>query len=381
MGFPFRLARDKLNHCLSRIGSEDDIFKVFTVISYESAFQINKPDGLPCVKRPLKSPPLLTEIVNILELTCHPMQPTVMARATVIRDSYTSLNSIPNRSKRITPEQVLSNEPSLSILHTLSNLKHIADGAQDTRQSKLSPIRSNTISSRMSPNSRFYDECLYYLTSYANHSDIISFLVKHQQIRTALKYVHYQNVDADIFIRSLFMPYLRKGQAARLVQQMIELDDTLLVWKPFIIPLCAHLERTGLLNCLYLLQMLFKDPVRASMTCVRFYQHNCNTYTDLLAQSFHLVNAELHLTKELDLCQWQEIRIGSRTRETSSADGSRTPLEQRSLLMKMDSKTLNGHINTIARQLEVTKFLANCEQAGRETVKLLPKVRFRSVTF
>lgn len=227
----------------------------------------------------------------------------------------------------------------------------------------------------MSPNSRFYDECLYYLTSYANHSDILAFLVKHKQVRTALKYVYYQNVEADLFVRSLFMPYLRKGQAALLVQQMIELDDTLLIWKPFIIPLCAHLERSGLLNCLYLLQMLFKDPVRASMTCVRFYELNCFTYTDLLAQSFHLVNAEMHLTQELDLCQWQDIRIGGKAaRKTSSSDGSRTPVEQRSLLMKMDSKTLNGHINTIARQLEVTKFLANCEHAGRDTVKLLPKV-------
>lgn len=368
-------AREKFNHCLTRVGSEDDIFKVFTVISYESTFQINKPTGLPCVKRPNKSPPLLNEIIHILELTCHPMQPEVMARANVIRDSYTSLNSLPNRPKRLRPDEVVCNEPSLSILHTLSNLKNIADGIQDTPPNKLFSIRSNSISSRMSPNSRFYDECLYYLTTYANHSDILAFLVKHKQIRTALKYVHYQNVEADLFVRTLFMPYLRKGQASQLVQQMIELDDTLLIWKPFIIPLCAHLERSGLLNCLYLLQMLFKDPVRASMTCVRFYQNNCYTYSDLLAQSFHLVNAERHLTKELDLCQSQEMRVGYRARKTSSTDGSRTPVEQKSLLMKMDSKTLNGHINTIARQLEVTKFLANCEHAGRDTVKLLPKVR------
>lgn len=356
-------AREKFNHCLTKVSTEDDIFKVFTDISYESTFQINKPVELACIKRPPKSPPLLAEIVHILEMTSHPMQPAVMDRASVIQASYASLSSASNRSKRLSSDE--ANEPALSILHTLSNLKQIAAGVQEATTTKSSDKRrSNTISARMSPNSRFYDECLYYLTAYANHNDILMFLVKHLQIRSTLKYVHYQNVDADIFVRALFMPYLRKGQAAQLVQLMIELDDTLLIWKPYIIPLCAHLERNGLLNCLYLLQMLFKDPIRASMTCIRFYEKNCCTYSDLLAQSFHLVDAEMHLTKELDMCQWQEI----------GKDGRGAQRESKPLLMRMDSRTLNGHINTIARQLEATKFLANCEQANRHPLSLLTKV-------
>lgn len=355
------------------MSSDDDIFKVFTVVSYESTFQINKPEDLPCVRRPGKSPPLLAEIVHILELTCHPMQPEVVARATVIRDSNLSL-SAPSRLKGIRSDDQNRQEPSLSILRTLSNLKRISE------VSNVDSLSDNNVNvthaiTRMSPNSRFYDECLYYLTAYGNHDDILAFLVKHKQVRTALKYVHYQNVDAELFISKLFLPYLRKGHSAHLVQQMIELDETLFIWKPYIIPLCAHLERAGLLNCLYLLQMLFKDPIRASMTCVRFYEKNCTTYTDLLGQAFHLVNAEMHLTKELDLCQWEDIRVGTGSkRKTSMSDGCRPTPQNQPLLMKMDSKTLNGHINTIGRQLEVTKFLANCEQAGRETAKLLPKV-------
>ena len=41
----------------------------------------------------------------------------------------------------------------------------------------------------------------------------------------------------------------------------------------------------------------------------------------------------------------------------------------------MDSKSLNQHINTICGQIEASKFLAQCEENGKETVSLIPKVR------
>lgn len=66
---------------------------------------------------------------------------------------------------------------------------------------------------------------------------------------------------------------------------------------------------------------------------------------------------------ELELCQWEEISVTTKMTE-----------DVQSILMKMDSRILNSHINTIWRQIEVTKFLAKCEQDGRETVALLPKI-------
>lgn len=388
------VAREKFNLCLTKTAEEDDLFKVYTMISFESSFDITKIDKIPKIKRPTKTPPLLDEIIHILEITCHPAQPEVMARAVLIKDSNTSLSSQKSKQRK---ENIPCHEAALNILHTLSNLRNITKGSYSgstmdlssaagdgTKSSSTSigsrPSKKTTDSKRLSPMSRFYDECLHYLTAYGNHNDIVAFLVKHNQLLTALKYCIYQLVDSDIFVHTVFMPYIKQGRADTVINHMIDMDETLLIWKVYIIPLCRHLERMGFLNCLYHLQILFKDPVRASMTCVKFYTMNCSTYTELQANSFHLVNAQRHLQVELELCQWEEIKVNGSVRTdgqagtSTSAEDEAEQEKQRTLLMKMDSRTLNSHINTIWRQMEVTKFLAKCEQDGRETIKLLPKV-------
>lgn len=400
---------------------------MFATISYETQFSITVPAELPSIKRPAKSPPLLAEIISILESTCHPTQPDVLARAAVIRDSNTSLlgsmststtsGTAPNAKQifRLKTESMPCHEPAMNILHKLANLKHIANGTFEyessanggngnsgaTTTASTSDMNNSSSTSiatrsspagtapptvvdmkRLSPASRFYDECLYYLTAYANHSDIVAFLVKHRQTRTALKYIHYQSVDVEHFVHTLFMPHVRRGQAAAIVQHMCEMDETLVIWRRYIIAVCGHLERTGMLNSLYLLQLLFRDPVRASMTCVRFYERGATSYVDLQAQAFHLVTAEQHLTKELDLCQWEEIRVvrSSNEHPHQATQPRLRPSEAttRPVTMKWNSRTLNSHIGTIGRQLEVTKFLAACELAGRQTTRLLPAICMQS---
>lgn len=242
-------------------------------------------------------------------------------------------------------------------MHTLSNLKNITRGIYDGRMDNVSSSCRKLIGC-----SRFYDECLYYLTRYGSHNSILAFLIKHDQLATALKYFLHQNVDADAFIHVIFLPYLKTGKVDMIIELLIGMDDTLLVWKDVIIKTCWYLEHKGLLNSLYHLQILLKDPVRASMTCVKFYSMNCSTYRELQNNSFHLRNAQKHLQTELELCQWEEIG-------TTAGDD-----EQQSILMKMDSRTLNSHINTIWRQIEVTKFLAKCEQNGCDTVGMLMKI-------
>lgn len=111
------------------------------------------------------------------------------------------------------------------------------------------------------------------------------------------------------------------------------------------------------------MQILLKDPVRASMTCVLFYSMNCTNFTELANNSLHLMNAQKHLQTELELCQWEEIKI-----ENLKFDN------ETSLLMKMDSKSLNNHINTILRQIEVAKFLAACEKDEKNVFQILSKI-------
>ena len=213
-------------------------------------------------------------------------------------------------------------------------------------------------------NTRYFEESMYYLTTYGNHYDTLVFLMKHKQIVSALKYTLLQKVDPEIFTNLIVLPHLKIGELEAIIKLMVDFDDTLLIWKEYIVQFCRFLEVKGMLNSLYHMQTLLKDPIRASMTCVRFYSMNCRTFNDLHLHSHHLENAQKHLESELELCNWEEINV---------VDGEKLG-SQKSLLMKMDLKTLNGHINTILRQMEVAKFLANCESCGRETVTLMSKL-------
>lgn len=148
-----------------------------------------------------------------------------------------------------------------------------------------------------------------------------------------------------------------------IIQQMIDMDATLMMWKDYIIQICLMLEKRNLMNSLYQVQLLLKDTIRASMTCVRFYAINCTAYQDLRNNVHHLMNAQQHLKSELELCQWEEIK----------AQNKRTD-ENTSFVMKMEPKLLNQHINTIWLQIDASKFLGNCEESGKETLSLIPKV-------
>ncbi|KAG4076849.1 hypothetical protein HA402_006559 [Bradysia odoriphaga] len=355
----FDTAREKFSHCLTKTGTDDEISYLTSLILQESTDDLCEWNNSPKIKRPTKSPPLLDEIVSTLELTCRTHQPEVIARASVIKDSNTSLAS--NLSKK--REKIPLHEPALNIMHTLSNLKNISRGIYHGSSSgKCSSADESTNSRQVIKSSRLYDECLYYLTRYGSHNSILAFLIKNERLATALKYFLYENVDADSFISQIFLPFLKAGKIDNIINLLITMDNTLLIWKDVIIKTCCYLEHKGLLNSLYHMQVLLKDPVRASMTCVKFYSMNCSTYAELQNNSFHLINAQRHLQTELELCQWEEIP------SIPAAE------DQQSILMKMDSRKLNSHINTILRQIEVTKFLSTCEQKGCDTVALLAKI-------
>lgn len=215
------------------------------------------------------------------------------------------------------------------------------------------------------PHSRFYSESIFYLVNYGRHIDILRFLIKYKQIAKALKYTVVLHIPTEQFIQTIIMPHLKNGRLNVIVQQMIDMDETLMMWKEYIIQICLMLEKRNLLNSLYQIQLQLKDTVRASMTCVRFYTINCSSYLDLRNNSYHLMNAQKHLKSELELCQWEEIKA-----QTKRLD------ESVSLVMKMDSKSLNQHINTIWLQIDSAKFLAGCEENGKDTVNLISKVNF-----
>lgn len=326
--------------------------------------------------QPAKTQPLLLEILAVLEATCHPLHSDVLHKATAISQSNRSLASIKSRKK----ENLPIHEPAVNILHTLSNLRQISQGKYSIKTHRtigLTNILNENGNALFAsdldqhgPHSRFYSESIFYLISYGRHADILRFLIKYKQVAKALKYTLQLHIPWEQFIQTIIIPYTKSGRLNVIIQQMIDMDETLMMWKEYIIQICLMLEKKNLLNSLYQVQLLLKDTVRASMTCVRFYTMGCESYQDLKNNAHHLWNAQKHLKSELELCQWEEIKV-----QTKRFD------ENLSLVMKMDSKSLNQHINTIWLQIDTSKFLANCEENDKPTAQLIPKVKLLLIFF
>lgn len=379
----FITAREKFIHCLVQVANEEDMVPLTELLT--SADNLKSKRQKIRATNPMRSSknqPLLHEIINLLQSTSHPINADLIQRATVIKHSNRAIASNKPRKK----DNIPMYEPAINVLHTLNNLNQISHGkymASDADNliptSANSAHRNSTASTshftqrssstdaldveRLRINSRFYSECIHYLVNYGRHVDILNYLMRQKQIIKALNYIIVMQVSPEQFIQLVVVPHLKRGKLESIINAMIEIDETLIIWKLYIIQICHMLEKRNHWNSLYQLQLLLKDTVRASMTCVKFYTSKCSTYQDLRNNAFHLVNAQKHLRSELELCQWEEIRLKSKK-----------PEENVSLAMKMDSKSLNQHINTICRQIEAAKFLAKCEDSGRDTVKLLPKV-------
>lgn len=371
----YETAREKFSYCLQKLSTDADNSTILNCIESPETKLANYKTAVP-IKRPAKSPPLLLEIISILESTAQAQPPEVVARASMIKNSNTSLSS---SIRKKTKDNIPLHEPALNVLNTLSNLKHITKGNFTDFLPEKRALRNRDAAASTSANSadylqaldcimstRFFEESMFYLLTYGAHQEIANFLINHRQILPAIKYALMQQVDPEVFLQTIVLPYLKSGRLETVIQVMSSMDETLLTWKAYIIYTCRYLETNRMLNCLYNLQLLLGDPIRASMTCVRFYSMDAKNFTDLEANTFHLKNSAAHLQTELESCNWEEISV------ESISDRSET---HKSLLMKMEPKELNNHINTILRQLEITKFLAKCEAKGKDVVGLLPKVR------
>lgn len=367
----FETAREKFQNCLTRTISEEDRREIIEFLTADEAASKNakKTYNFRPSPQPPKTQALLLEIITVLEATCHPLPNDVIQKASAISQSNRLLASHKTRKKESLP----IHEPAVNILHTLSNLQQVSMGNYSIKTHRTIEIANlinengNALfasdSDYHGPHSRFYSEAIFYLVSYGRHIDILHFLVKYKQVAKALKYTLQLQVPWEQFQSTIILPHLKSGRLNVIIQQMIDMDVTLLQWKEYIMQTCLMLEKRNFLNSLYQVQLLLKDTVRASMTCVRFYSMGCASYQDLKNNAHHLMAAQKHLKSELELCQWEEIKTQTRRVEDTVI-----------LVMKMDSKSLNQHINTIWLQIDAAKFLAQCEENGKETANIIYKV-------
>ncbi|XP_049845454.1 zinc finger FYVE domain-containing protein 26 isoform X2 [Schistocerca gregaria] len=291
-----------------------------------------------CLKagsRPPRDPPLLMEIISILE--------------------EVSLGHSNNSSESSIRQFPVDDN---SVLHALASVDDISSGRY-----MLSAPASNTVFIGPKIGHKFYEESIFYLKQYGSHSGIISFYLRHDDETAALRYIQEQKVDPEIFLHIIYIPSLQKGTVSSLHGRMEWMDSSLLQWKPYLCHICHHLEKQGYLNVLYQLQIFMKDYVRAAMTCIRFYHAGARSYTDLANNVNYLEQANKHLQNSLSALQNTNVSTVAKSPPKRRLSNIQPPEEKVGL--QLDSRELLRHIKTIERQLEITRFLHKCECDGR----------------
>ncbi|XP_061467048.1 zinc finger FYVE domain-containing protein 26 isoform X2 [Rhineura floridana] len=221
-------------------------------------------------------------------------------------------------------------------------------------------LRTRSLSLEMIPEGKiqhnsYYQECLFYLHNYGTNLAIISFYMRHDCMREALLHLLNKESPQEIFIEGIFIPSYKSGKLHMLENLLETIDPGLDSWGVYLIAACKHLQKKNYYNILYELQQFMKDQVRAAMTCIRFFTHNAKSYTELGERHTWLLKVKDHLKVYLQ--------------ELSRSSGRKKVI--RTFRKKMSAPDVSRHINTVELQLEVTRFLHQCEKLGASPVAVL----------
>lgn len=344
-------AKDKFHHCLDKIVHED--LDDWIVLSYSKepienpkaelteattfapkrdeimdegkraskGSHLRKSEYSKC--RPLKDPPLLTEILQILD----------------------NLSIHRSRTQHLSSQ--LNSDAAQEILQTLNSLKAVSQNQFNVKY--LIPANQTV----------YYQESLYYLLAYGSYTSILQFFLKHKEFDKCLAYILDNDMECDLFLNGVYLYCMRNGHVEKLHDAMRAKDLTLVIWRKYLIFVCHYMERKQYWHILYQIQLFMRDCVRASMTCIRFYTNEANTYSDLHNRAHLLRDAQKHLESEL------QMESLTKRRKNISSSGQST------LAMEMEPSEIDRHINTICRQTEIVKFLANCEKEERIAIEFL----------
>lgn len=250
---------------------------------------------------------------------------------------------------QIKPRPATSPPLLIEILQILENQKLLYSRPPKISDDDVSESGNSLESKDLKIMNEIFQECLHYLLTYGSFSLILEFFVKHEQLDECLAYVMENSVDPEFFYHSVYSVCLKNGIIDKLLSALQNDEPGLMKWKKYLVHVCHTLNKKKSLDELYYLQLFIKDHVRAAMTCIRFYTEETKDYVELTTKSKFLIDAQKHLESEL--------RVDNLGKKPSS--------NLDSLTLEMEASEIDKHINTISRQLEVAKFLANAEKEGR----------------
>lgn len=203
-----QLAREKFQHCL-----EKNIY-------YDTSIDVNTSINMSIVSenRSLKSPPLVNEIVSVLESKSYNVYKNITKDVDIVslNTSTLSLNSACG---------TVPYDPAICVINKLKNLKNIIEGKN------VDKFEVNFKSqSRIYLDPKFYNECLYYLLKYGSHLSILKFYLRHEDFREALSYILENRLQVDLFI-DVYMNCVQDGMIDEFHNQMQDIDPNLYIWE------------------------------------------------------------------------------------------------------------------------------------------------------
>lgn len=213
-----QLAREKFQRCLlkapfdatSELESSFSVGKRLRTTSSSASSAENRP----------KDPPLLYEIIQILETKTIPIHKNVLKKmdsGKMLSASTFSLNQLGFN---------LPSDAAICILNKLKNLDAIAAGNYYEEEADENKVLNFT--PRIQP--IFYEECIFYLQKYGSPYSLLRFFTKHNDFNAALKYVLDAKIAPDIFTE-IYIICLKDGLIDKLHACMREMDTSLDIWK------------------------------------------------------------------------------------------------------------------------------------------------------
>ncbi|CAK1552248.1 unnamed protein product [Leptosia nina] len=169
-----------------------------------------------------------------------------------------------------------------------------------------------------------------------------------------IRYCYDNAVDKETFTDAVYMECLKRDKVNDMLKAMGDMDGTLEMWSEYIMHICRTLEMSKRLDALYALQCGSGQHARASASCALLYSrpvHTGQTFSTLLARQHHLTAAIHHLG--------QCVPVANRINDPKS------------IQFYLDRNTIDNLMTTFTRQIELSKYLANCEAANRLNDKML----------
>lgn len=218
------MSREKFRRCFEKTSIYETSSELSESFSSPYSSKLRRKPSLDSAEnKPLANPPLLNEIVGILETTRDIIDTRILNDVRNLRPISSSTWSL-NSSVNIP----MQSDPAVCILNRLKRLSSIAAGNYGVVLPEICEAEDHHHKSHLEP--LFYEECVYYLKRYGSHMELLKFYIKHEDVLSALKYILENRLSPDVF-SEIYMTCLSENMTMELHQGLSLMDPTLDIWK------------------------------------------------------------------------------------------------------------------------------------------------------